>query len=273
MKKFLLMLMLVVMCVSAASAEVKIGVLTKLNLTPEDFAKIVKAERESGKVKIFSLSGKQDDMTFVFYDSLNAMQMGLNAGDVNAIALPEDVGEYLLNVTEGYTISAIIRDEPVFLSLGFRKSDDPELRDKFNDALLSMKADGTLAIMLSKFVTEAGIGEPEPIKFYKYSNTDTVKVAITGDMPPIDYVGADGKPAGFNTAILAEICRRLHLNVELVQIDSGARAASLASGRSDIVFWFQSRKAQGKILADVPDGVVLSESYYNWDDTYLITKK
>ena len=92
-------------------------------------------------------------------------------------------------------------------------------------------------------------------------------------MPPIDYVGADGKPAGFNTAILAEICRRLHLNVELVQIDSGARAASLASGRSDIVFWFQSRKAQDKILADVPDGVVLSESYYNWDDTYLITKK
>lgn len=273
MKKIFLCLMLVVMFVSAASAEVSIGVLTKLNLTPEDFAKIVKTERESGKVKIFSLSGEQDDMTFVFYDSLNAMQMGLNAGEVNAIALPEDVGAYLLNVTDGYTISSIMKDKPVYLSFGFRKSDDPELRDKFNDAILSMKADGTLAIMLSKFVTEPGIGEPEPIKFFKYSNTETIKVAITGDMPPIDYVGADGKPAGFNTAILAEICRRLHLNVELVQIDSGARAASLASGRSDIVFWFQSRKAQGTILADVPDGVVLSESYYNWDDTYLITKK
>ena len=273
MKKFFLCLMLVIMCVSAASAEVKIGVLTKLNLTPEDFAKIVKTERESGKVKIFSLSGSQEDMTFVFYDSLSAMQMALNAGDVNAIALPENVGEYLMNVTGSYEISAIMKDEPVYLSFGFRKSDDPELKDKFNDTLLSMKADGTLAILLSKFVTEPGIGDPEPIEFYNYSNTDTIKVAITGDMPPIDYIGADGTPAGFNTAILAEICRRLHLNVELLQIDSGARAASLASGRADIVFWFHSRKAEGNILADVPDGVVLSESYYNWDDTYLITKK
>lgn len=273
MRKFLLIVMLVVMSVSCAYADTKIGILSKQNMTPEDFKKIVDASIAAGKTTLFSLGGSEKgEITFVFYDKFNAMQMALNAGEVDEIAVPEDVGNYMLNVTEGYEIATIIRYDPIYLAFGFRKSDDPELRDKFNDTLLSMKADGTLAIIVSKFITESGLDDPEPIEFFKYSNTDTIKVAVTGDMPPIDYVAADGKPAGFNTAILAEICRRLHLNAVLINIDSGARAASLASGRCDLVFWFQTSKGN-VIQADVPEGVALSESYFNWDNAYLIRKK
>lgn len=65
----------------------------------------------------------------------------------------------------------------------------------------------------------------------------TVKVAITGSHPPMDYVAADGTPAGFNTAILSEIGKRIGKNIELVQVDSVGRAAALASGTVDVVFW------------------------------------
>ena len=62
-------------------------------------------------------------------------------------------------------------------------------------------------------------------------------MAITGSLPPLDYVAPDGTPAGFNTAMLAEIGSRMGKNVELVQVDSIGRAAALASGAVDAVFW------------------------------------
>ena len=81
--------------------------------------------------------------TRVFYDSLTSLIMALNAGEVDEIALPEAAADYFVNVTEGYEIASIIRTKPLSLALVFRKDDDPALRSKFNEALLSMKADGT----------------------------------------------------------------------------------------------------------------------------------
>ena len=69
------------------------------------------------------------------------------------------------------------------------------------------------------------------------SGADTVKVAVTGALAPMDYVAADGSPAGFNTAVLAEISNRIGKNIELVVVDSAGRAAALASGAVDAVFW------------------------------------
>ena len=66
---------------------------------------------------------------------------------------------------------------------------------------------------------------------------ETIKVAITGLMPPIDYIAPDGTPAGFNTAVLAEISKRIGKNIELVQVNSLGRATALASGTVDVVFW------------------------------------
>lgn len=273
-KKILLFVMSVVLVFSScafADNGVKVGVLSQLNMTEEEFKAFVADAVKRGNTKMFSLAGSKAEVSFAFYDSLVTLQMALNKGEVDEIALPEAVAEYMLNTNSDYEIASITRCEPTFLSLGFRKSDDPEMRDKFNDALLSMKADGTLAIIVSKFITEPGIDTPEPINFIHYNNAETVKVAVTGDLPPIDYVSPDGKAAGFNVAILAEISRRLHINIELINIDSGARAASLASGRSDIVFWFLSKK--GDILSDVPEGVVLSEPYFSWNEILHIKKK
>jgi hypothetical protein len=64
-----------------------------------------------------------------------------------------------------------------------------------------------------------------------------VRVAVTGALPPIDYVAADGTPAGFNTAVLAEISSRAGFNIELVQVDSVGRALALSQGDVDVVFW------------------------------------
>lgn len=53
----------------------------------------------------------------------------------------------------------------------------------------------------------------------------------------MDYIATDGKPVGFNTAVLAELARRANLDIELVQVDSGACFIALAAGRIDLFFW------------------------------------
>ena len=260
------------------AVEIKVGLLSKLNMTPEEFTQLLDTDIAQGNIIIFSGNGDPDIKRVpVFYDSLLSMQMAMNAGEIDEISLPEPVGEYFLNVNDGYKISSIVRPTSTSvsssLSFGFSKDNASSIRQKFNEALLSMKADGTLAILRSKYIDEAGLDEPAPVKFEEYEGIDAkVKVAVTGDLPPVDFIAADGKPAGFNTAVLAEIAKRMKVNVELVNIDSGARAAALASGRVDAVFWFEFNKGVDKQL-DVPEGITLSEPYYSWNETFNIAKK
>ena len=258
---------------AVSAAEHKIGHLSKLNLTAGEMHKSAEAYIQAGKVKVFSAGENHTQHTTVYYDSLTSLIMALNAGDVYEIALPKPVAEYVMNVNDNVEITTIVRTMPSSLAFGFRKDDAPSLRSKFNEALMSMKADGTLAILRSKYIDEPGLDDPEPVKFEKFDNVDTtIKVAVTGDLPPIDFIAADGTPAGFNTAVIAEIAKRLKINVELVNIASGARAASLASKRSDVVFWFQFYEASD-IQPDLPEDVVSSEPYYTWNEGLYLKLK
>ena len=81
-----------------------------------------------------------------------------------------------------------------------------------------MKADGSLYTLVGKYIYDAGAREPEAVKFEKFEDARTIKVAVTGDLPPIDYIAPDGKPAGFNTAVLAEIAKRLKFNVTAQEV-------------------------------------------------------
>ena len=271
MKKLLCALMLIALLAgSAAAGTHRVGILSELNMTEEEFQTYMDAALASGSWTIFS-TVELEPVSFKFYNSLIALQMALNAGEIDEITLPAAVAEYLLNTTPGYAVSSISRTEPVRFAFGFRKSDGSALRDKFNDTLMSMKGDGTLVLLQSKYIAGSGVSEPKPVKFEKYNDVDTIKVAVTGDLPPIDFVAADGTPAGFNTAVIAEIGKRLHMNIELLDIEAGARAAALASGRSDVVFWF--KVYTGDPQPDVPEGIVLSEPYYEWNEYLHICKK
>ena len=73
-------------------------------------------------------------------------------------------------------------------------------------------------------------GAPESIPFETFEGAETIRVAVTGDLPPIDYVAADGKAAGFNTALLAEIAKRLKDSITLI---GTFRCGVLVSGQRE----------------------------------------
>ena len=270
MKKVLCALAIVLAVAGCSFAAHRVGMLERLNISPEKLAELVNKETSS-------FSHNSQKQTILYYRSLNEILLALNAGDIDEIALPEAVANYVMNNNLDYDINCVVlQGKSQFrFAFGFN-ADRKELAESFNKALRGMKQDGTLAVLQSRYIhpdsavlTDAD--QTTPPVFRKFEGAPTIKVAVTGDLPPIDYIAADGKPEGFNVAILAEICARLGLNVELLSIESGARAAALASGRADVVFWFEHHHGK-EFQADVPEGVILSEPYYGFNTFYHLRR-
>ena len=262
------MLLTVSAAFGAAISTTSVGFLTRLNTSETEFARIIQnADSTTGW---HLLSNRHELYGVKFFDSLMTMQMALGRDEVDEIALPEVVAEYLMKANPDFEACCAVRTRnPMALAFGFRK-DNAVLASKFNRALRKMDEDFSLAELQGVYIFNDGIARP--VKFDHFDGADTVKVAVTGDMPPIDYVDEAGNPAGFNTALLAELGRRMQVNIELIDIEAGARTAALVSGRADVVFWFET--AQGIIWNyDASDGVLLSDPYFTWNKFLHIRKK
>ena len=245
-----------------------------LNMTEEECVAFLQARRKIAHKLVEEGYAEQMQHTptpesvehkIVFYDTLDALLMALNAGDLDGIDIYQSVARYLCatndnlqmgtiydmdkerNTFAEITLNGVLGNDFAFLMM----EDNAALRDAFNAAIADMKADGTLERLVKEQID--GVidgGEIAPIELPKIDGAETVTVAVTGALPPMDYVAADGTPAGFNTAVLAEIGQRTGKNIEIVVVDSMGRAAALASGTVDAVFWTRtSSNAQGSTAA------------------------
>lgn len=264
------------------------GILGYLGITEEEFQKgfddfrvfMLSSDRSADlAADPFLNSIIEKPRTFHFYHSLMALMMDLKAGKLDEMILPESVGLYLLNRNNLYhTVqsTAILESGVCF---GFRE-DSGELRDSFNSVIKEMEADGTLEKLRNKYISVSSGREPVPARPDKINDADELKIAVTGDMPPIDMFAGDGKPSGYNTAILTEIGRRLGKNITFINTEAGGRSAALVSGRADVVFWYRATQSciEGQdpldeIFKDAPEGINLSMPYYSWGREIIIRMK
>lgn len=277
-------------------ARVREGHLTYSNMTIDEYDNFISETIDNNEYpwinyKIdspkYAPRVPNEEAEYLDFSSFSEMLMALDADKIDCMELPQPVAEYFFKsrVNRGkYLPYMITRGVTYYLSMGFKddgssssknnndsNSSSSKWLEHFNEAIKEMVKDKTLLFLKAQHVIDAD-ENPQPIKFDKFPGAETVKIAVTGDMPPIDYVAADGTPAGFNTAMLAEIARRLKINVELISVNAGARAAALASGRVDGVFWFWYDTTT-RSPRDVPKGVKLTEPYYSWDTFVFVGKK
>ena len=236
--------------------ETAIGMISNLNMSEQKI-----------NATLQSINGAALDYHYVCYDSLNAMQMGLNSDSIDEMSVYKSVADYLilrdsnLQIDNTHKLKLELKDKFCCAV----KDDNKALLEAINGAIGSMQNDGTLEALTKKYITDLkGDEEPEAVELPSVPGKQTVKVAVTGDLPPLDLIRADGTPAGFNTAVLAEISKRIEKNFELVSVDSAARASALASGKVDMVFWVRVPSSTDRFPVDFdrPAGVAVSEQYF-----------
>lgn len=247
--------------------KIKIGMITRLNASEESFGEFMKKVEDTLDVKISS-------HTPVFFDNLNAMEMALQSGQIDEMSAYRSVARYIIAKDPQFEV---LKDHSLEFIDSFcfaLRDDDAELKSSLNMIIEEMQIDGTLERLTKEYITDINTNkEPPAIELPHFDSASTLRVAVTGDLPPLDYVGADGKPAGFNTAVLAEIGNRLLRNIELVQVDSGARAAALTSNQVDVVFW--AIVPVSEIIpkdSDKPEGITLTEPYFKDKTVHMIFK-
>lgn len=92
-------------------------------------------------------------------------------------------------------------------------------------------------------------------------------VGVTGDLPPMDYVAADGVPAGFNVAFINAIGEVTDVSFTFVQVDADARLSALSSGKIDVIFWYGNVQGYTSERKDL----LLTDEYYT-DMVSYVTK-
>ena len=253
-----------------APDKATIGVIAHLNAGEEKYNDVMSKLEKSYRPSKASLTAN-----YKYFDTLKDMVLALDAGNVDMISTYQCVADYLLRENDQLEI---LKGERVLsdnFSLATRDG-DKMLLNELSKAIKSMISDGKLAELSKTYIVDVkDNSELKPVTIEQIPDAQTLKVAVTGDLPPLDLVLADGTPSGFNTAVLSEISKRIGKNIELVQIDSAARAAALTSKQVDVVFWVSVPKDNTLIPVDIdkPVGIGISEPYYTDSIVHVALKK
>lgn len=252
------------------SSKAKIGVISHLNASEIEYNEYMKKLEKSYRPSKAHLSAE-----YKYFDKMNDMQMALDAGQIDMLSTYQNVADYMIQRADNKEILPSERHLEDSFCFALRK-DDTMLKDELDKAIKAMMTDGTLANLVRQYITELkGGAEPPAVPITQIDGADKIKVAVTGDLPPFDMILADGTPAGFSTAVLAEVSRRINKNIELVNVDSAARAAILTSKGADVVFWVAVPNDSTLLPADVdqPEDLAISEPYYHDLITHVGLKK
>ena len=231
-----------------------IGRLSKLNITEDELNDVLK------EIMVNSICNK-----YVFYDTMTDMIMALNRGDIAVLETDQNTVRYIASRNDQIVDRPPYMNPNMLVFCMLLRGEDVELRDQISACITDMKNDGTMEEMTQTYIEDviAGI-DPEAIEPQVFPNAKTIKVAVTGDRPPMDYISEGGEPLGFNTALIAEVAKRLEMNIEIVNVSSAARGIALATGVCDIVFWMEVgdfENWEGADFEDQPENTIVTEPY------------
>jgi polar amino acid transport system substrate-binding protein len=196
------------------------------------------------------------------YSNLSAALMDLESGKIDNIILDKCTADYV--AARNKKIAVTYTESKTNYSMIVMENNE-ELYKILNNAIKAMKEDGTLDSLIANELKAYIESDPIPKDLPHFDGAKTYKIAVTGDLPPMDFVAADGKAAGFNIALLTEIANRAKVNFEIVQIETGARAMALSSGKVDVVFWTKGATCAvcNTTGTEKVEGSLVTESYFS----------
>lgn len=250
--------------------KTKIGVITRLNVSELEYNELMTKLEKMYKPDKAAISAE-----YKYFDKMSDLQLALESGKIDMLSTYQNVAEYMIKRSDNKEILPSERHLQDSFCFALRKG-DTILQNELNKAIKAMTADGTLSKLAKQYISELKKGEEPPaVPITHIDGAETIKVAVTGDLPPFDLILSDGTPAGYSTAVLSEISKRIGKNIELISIDSGARSSILSSKGADVVFWVSVPKDSTLLPnnIDQPEGIIISEPYYHDTITHVGLKQ
>lgn len=253
-----------------AKDKATIGVISHLNASEETYNEVMGKLEKSYRPSKANLTAN-----YKYFNNLRDMQLALDSGQIDMLSTYQCVADYMIRNDTKLEIVKSERNLSDSFCLAVREGDSI-LKNDLNKAIKSMISDGTLAELSKKYIVDLKADEnPPAVKIEPISGAETIKVVVTGDLPPLDMILADGSPTGFSTAVLAEISKRINKNIELISVESAARASILTSKGADVIFWVSVPKDSTLVPADIdkPEGISITEPYYTDTIVHVELKK
>lgn len=157
------------------------------------------------------------------------------AAKVDAVFSPKFNAEYFVKRNSNLKM---IAKNPVSVHVVMAlRTEDEQLKNDLDKAITTLQENGTLKRLEDEWVTNLPVNnEPQSKEIPEIDGAKTVYVGVCGDYIPLDYVAANGRPAGYNVALLTEIGKLLNINFEFVSVETQARFAALSSKKIDLIF-------------------------------------
>ena len=190
------------------------------------------------------------------FPTSNELVTALKTRRVDGMLTTTETSKFLISAddTLGILPDSMIQHQGLAMIL--RKTDE-KLVEELNMAITRLRAEGMLEKLYEDYIADVTVRKlaETPAQIPEIPGAETILVGINGDLPPYDYISADGKPAGFNVALMGEISQILGKNVTFVTIPSETRYSALLSSssrRMDLFFWFYGQlEIDRLVLTDV----------------------
>ena len=202
------------------------------------------------------------------------MAAALKSGKIDGFPIQQFAMDYALNRNKDFKsipITDIFIEGQVIMAV---RTEDMPLKILLDSAIVTLGENGKIAALEQEWITNLPLdNDPTFTDIPKHEDAPTYYVGVVGDMPPLDYVAADGRPAGFNVALLTEIGNFLNINFEFVSLENQARFAALASKKIDIIFCHFQSTGTDYFDELKNDNWLATEPYFIYKGGSFIVKK
>jgi len=209
----------------------------------------------------------------IIFNSTSDVVTAVLTEKIDAGLRPKFVTDYYAKRNSDLKVIAPVKkvEGVIFMAL---RSEDQQLRNDLDKAITELQENGVLKALEEQWITNLPIStEPSNTEIAKINSTKTVYVGVSGDFAPIDYIAANGRPAGFNVALLSEIGKILNINIEFVSIASQARFLALSSKKLDVIFCNLESKDVAFSLEYRNNNWISTKPYYTYVGGYFLVKK
>lgn len=206
-----------------------------------------------------------DDAEVVAFDDTVGLFGALESGDIDAILQDFPVNAYrTISDSSVEVVETYETDE----QYGFAVEKGSDLKGELDDALQTVRDDGTYDLLFAKYFPEDGEAGPGP-EASDVEGSRTLKVCSDIPYPPMEMEGEGPRGlayTGFDIELLDAMAVEMDANLEILAVGFDGILGNLAAGTCDIV------ASSVTITDERAEEVDFTEPYFDANQSLLLKK-